>query len=367
MRALTETWWVRSLIGSAAMLMIVGLLVAAVTGLGSPTDERILTVFLINAVAAVSLQTYMGNSGIVSFGHAGFMALGAYGSALFTADPAIKAAAIPDAPGFILTASFGFLPALAIGVAVAALVAAIIGRVFVKLAGSAAAVATLGFMVMVFTILSNAEGLTRGSKAFSGIPAYATLETCVFALAIVLVLARLLRDCDLGLGLRASGDDAIAAQASGVDVLGSRYAMWVASAAGAAVAGVLYAHYIGAILPKAFHYELTLLLVTMAIVGGRSITGAVVGTALVSVLAEGLRRLESGVSIGSFSLNEAPGLTTAVLALLIVLTLTIRPMGLLGRWEIEELALRAVAGRRASAPAEMQGSGESRVLDTARP
>jgi len=347
--AMSQKWWLRALIGSAQILVLVSLIVAGVSLLGSSTDQRILTVFLINLIAAIGLQIYTGTSGIISFGHVGFMALGAYGSALFTADPAIKAMGIPNAPDFILTSAMGFLPAMLIGVGVAAIVAAVIGRVFVRLGGSAAAVATLGFMVMVFTVLSNAEEWTRGAKAFSGIPAYTTMGWCMGAFAVILVIARLLRESDTGLGLRSSRDDAIAAQASGVDVVNSRYVMWVASAACSAVAGALYAHYIGAILPKAFHFELTFLIVTMVIVGGQSITGAIVGTLLITILAEALRRLENGFSLGSFSLSEAPGLTTAVLALLIVFTLTMRPQGLVGRWELDDLTMRWLAKRRAAA------------------
>jgi branched-chain amino acid transport system permease protein len=363
--AMLDKWWARSLLGSTITFLCIGGIATIVMLAGSQTDNRVLMVFLINLVATVSLQTYMGTSGIISFGHVGFMAIGAYGSALFTANPSIKAAAIPNAPHLILNTSLSFLPAIAIGVAAAVLVAAVIGRVFVKLSGSAAAVATLGFMVVVFTVFSNAEEITRGSKAFSGIPPYTTLPGALIIFAIVLVAARLFRDSDLGLGLRSSSDDAIAAQASGVDILSSRFALWVASAAGSAVAGALYAHYIGAILPKAFHYELTLLLVTMVIVGGRSITGAVVGTALITVLAEGLRRMESGFSLGSLSLQEAPGLTTAALALLIVLTLTIRPAGLLGRWEIDELLYRWIVLRSKSDFSEGKGPRKGRVLGPA--
>lgn len=360
MKMLAGPWWKQSLVGSALLIAIVLAIVALVTLAGSATDMRILMVFLINVIAAVSLQTYAGNSGNISFGHVGFMALGAYGSALFTADPAIKAIGIPNAPAFIRDAQIGFLPAILIGVAVAVVAAAAIGRVFVRLSGAAAAVATLGFMVIVYTLLSNAEQLTRGSKAFSGIPEYTTLSWCVALLAIVVVVARLLRDCDTGLGLRACADDPIAGQASGVDILKSRYVMWVASAAGAAIAGALYAHYIGAILPKAFHFELTFLLVTMVIVGGRSITGAMAGAALITVLAEALRRLENGFSIGNLSLSEAPGLTTAVLALLIVATLTLRPQGLVSRWEIEELIQRWQERLRQRAGVQTR-LGENRV------
>jgi branched-chain amino acid transport system permease protein len=342
----SDKWWMRALVGSAELIVMVGIVVALVQLFGSRTDERIMRTLLINLVAAVALQIYTGPSGIMSFGHAGFMALGAYASALFTANPSIKASAIPDAPAFILTAQLPLLPAMLIGVAMAVAVALVIGRTFVRLSGSAAAVATLGLMVVVFTVLSNAEWLTRGAKAFSGIPPYATTSWCLGAVAVTILIARLLRDSDYGLGLRSSREDAIAAEASGVDINRSRLVLWVVSAGLSAVAGALYAHTLLAILPQAFQFQLTFLIVTMVIIGGQSITGAVVGTAAVTLLAEVLRRAENVVTIGGMRLSEAAGLTTIVLGLVIVLMLTLRPQGMLGRWEIDELVARVVASRR---------------------
>jgi branched-chain amino acid transport system permease protein len=352
-------WWVRALVGSAELVAIIGLMVLLVQMFGTRTDIRVTNTLLINLTAAVALQTYMGPSGIISFGHAGFMALGAYGSALFSANPKIKASAIPDAPAFILEAQLPFLPAILIGVATAVIVAAVIGRTFVRLSGSAAAVATLGLMVVVFTVLSNAEWLTRGSKAFSGIPPYATTAWCFAGAAFAIVVARLLRDSDYGLGLRSSRDDAIAAEASGVDIYRSRFLLWLASAGLSAIAGALYAHTLLAILPQAFQFQLTFLIVTMVIIGGQSITGAVVGTAAVTLLAEMLRRAENVLTIGGVRLSEQAGLTTIVLGLLIVLMLTLRPQGLLGRWEIDELAAHVLKRRRARAdmPEGLRGAG----------
>jgi branched-chain amino acid transport system permease protein len=259
---------------------------------------------------------------------------------LFSASPEVKAQAIPHAPALVLNASLGFVPATLIGVTAAVAVALIIGPAMIRLAGAAASVATLGLLVVVFTILSNSEWLIRGSKAFSGIPPFTTLGWAFAAVVLCLAAARLLRDSNIGLGLRSSSEDELAAKASGVDVVGGRFVVWVASAAIAAIAGSLYAHYVLAILPKAFYFDLTFLSVTMLIVGGRSVSGAVIGTAAITVMAEILRRAENGFSIGSFSLSEAPGLTTMILGLLIILALTLRPKGLCGRWELEELVLR---------------------------
>jgi branched-chain amino acid transport system permease protein len=340
MTGLFDHWWVRALSGAGLFALIIALVVALVAAIGSATDGRIAMTFLINLVLVLGLQTYIGNTGIISFGHVSFMALGAYGAALFSASPEVKAQAIPHAPGLVLNASLSFLPATLIGVAVAVAVALIIGLAIVRLTGAAASVATLGLLVVVFTILSNSEWLTRGSKAFSGIPPFTTLGWALGAVVLCLAAARLLRDSNLGLGLRSSSEDELAARASGVNVIGGRFVMWIASAAMAALAGSLYAHYVLAILPKAFYFDLTFLSVTMLIVGGRSVSGAVIGAASITVIAEFLRRAENGFSIGSFSLSEAPGLTTMILGLLIVLALTLRPKGLCGRWELDELVLR---------------------------
>lgn len=340
MTDLIGKWWFRALSGSGVFAIAIALVITIVAAFGSATDVRIAMTFLINLVLVLGLQTYIGNTGIISFGHVSFMALGAYGSALFSASPEVKAQAIPNAPSLVLSASLSFLPATFIGVLVAVAVALVIGLAIVRLTGAAASVATLGLLVVVFTILSNSEWLTRGSKAFSGIPPFTTLGWALFAVVLCLAAARLLRDSNLGLCVRSSSEDELAARASGVNVIGGRLVMWVASAAMAAVAGSLYAHYVLAILPKAFYFDLTFLSVTMLIVGGRSVSGAVTGAASITVMAEFLRRAEYGFSFGSFSLSEAPGLTTIILGLLIVLALALRPKGLFGRWEFDELVLR---------------------------
>ncbi len=339
-------WWVRALIGSAELILLLGLLVLVVLAIGSATDVRVVKSFMISLVGAVALQVYSGPSGVLSFGHVGFIALGAYGSALFTANPQIKAAAIPDAPAFILTSQLPFLPAILIGIAVAVVLAVLIGPTLVRLSGAAAAVATLGLMVVVYTVLSNADWLTRGSRAFSGIPPYTNTAWCFGAVAFAIVVARLMRDSYFGLGLRSSREDLIAAEASGVDVQRARFVAWVVSAGLAAISGALYAHFVLAILPNAFHYEMTFLIVTMVILGGYSVTGTVAGAIVVTILAELLRRAEHGISFGGVRLTEAPGLTGIVLAMIIVLILTLRPQGMLGRWEIDELLARLNRKRR---------------------
>jgi branched-chain amino acid transport system permease protein len=331
-----ERWWLRALVGAAILCSLLACVVALVDYAGSATDERIAMTFLVNLILVMGLQTFVGTSGVISFAHLSFMAVGAYSAVLLTTPPAIKATSIPDAPALIQHAELGFVPATAIAVVVTMVFALIVGLPIVRLAGAAAAVATLGLLVIMHTVLSNFETLTRGAQAFYGIPAYSSLSLALAFGVVAIVVARLVRESSIGLGLRSSREDELSARASGFDVARGRLVVWVVSAGITAMAGSLYAHYVLAILPNAFYFNLTFVIVTMVIVGGQSVTGAFIGAAGLSLLTEFLRRAENGFSVGPIKLADAPGLTTIVLGLLIIGTMILRPKGLAGRWELDD-------------------------------
>ena len=324
---LGDRWWVRALTGIAGWSLVLLLLVALVDAAGSPTDIRVLSTFLIFLVVALALQSFTGLTGIISFAHIGFMALGAYVAAILTTAPAIKLISIPDAPDFLVQAQLGFLTATAIAVAVTMLVAFVIGIPLVRLDGAPAAVATIGVLVIVNTVLANSGDLTRGAQAFYGIPRYTTPFVALGAVILVLLVARLFRDSNTGLGLRSSREDSLGSEASGVEVTRSRLVAWTLSAGMAAAGGSLYAHYVQTILPGGFMFDLTLVIMTMIIVGGPTVSGAVLGAMIVSIVTEFLRRAENDFS--------APGLSTVVLGVLILMTMILRPSGLVGRWETD--------------------------------
>jgi branched-chain amino acid transport system permease protein len=350
MRMALERWWVRALVGAGILCALLAVVVVLVDYAGSATDERIAMTFLVNLILVMGLQTFVGSSGVISFAHVSFMAIGAYSAALLTTPPAIKETSIPDAPALIQGAELGFVPATAIAVAVTMAFALVVGLPIVRLAGAAAAVATLGLLVIMHTILSNFETLTRGAQAFYGIPAYSGLGLGLVFGVVAIVVARLMRESSIGLGLRSSREDELSARASGVNVAQGRLAMWVVGAGITAMAGSLYAHYVLAILPNAFYFSLTFVIVTMVIVGGQSITGAFIGAAALSLLTEFLRRAENGFAVGPLTLEDAPGLTTIVLGLLIIGTMILRPKGIAGRWELDDWLF---GRRRRASPAEM--------------
>lgn len=347
-----DRWYLRALAGAAMLAALLAITIAWIDFAGSPTDKRVALTFLVNLVAVIGIQTFMGNSGVVTFGHVAFVGLGAYTSALLTTPPATKklSSLIPDAPGFILDAELGFVPATLIAVAVVMVFAAVVGVVFVRMSGAAAAIATLSLLVIVRVVLGNWDQLTRGPKTFFGVPEYTTLGSALAWCIAAIFLARLFRESSVGLRLRASRTDEIASQAVGVDIKRVRYAAWVLSAGIAAVSGALYAHLILAFAPQQFFFDLTFLLIVMAIVGGSTVSGAVVGAAGVTIVTEFLRRQESGFDLGPLHVGEAFGLTTLVLGIAVLLTVVLRPDGLLGRWELDEWlgrGLRRLRARRA--------------------
>jgi branched-chain amino acid transport system permease protein len=332
------------------VLLVVVLLTSS---FASAADRNIVLGFLINLTVVVGLQTFAGNSGVMSFGHVGLMALGAYTAALVTTDPAVKEFAIPRAPEFLQTLSIGWVWGALIAMAITAGFAFVVGIPIVRLSGAAAAVATLGLLVIVFVGLSNYDQLTRGAKAFYGAPEYTDLYRAFACVSLALLVSRLFRESSVGLSLRSSRQDTLASAASGVRVARARLAAWTLSAALVGLGGALYAGFIPSLTPKDFYFDLTFIIVTMVIVGGSSTSAAVVGAAIVTVLTELLRRLEGGFALGPIDIGDAPGLSTLGVGALIILTMMLRPQGLLGRWELDELVARGrrrLSRRRESVP-----------------
>jgi branched-chain amino acid transport system permease protein len=300
---------------------------------------RLATLYLIYVTAVVGMQIYSGNSGIISFGHAGFMALGAYGAALLTIQPAVISTSLPDLPGWLSGIAGGQPLWLGMSGAllVVGLVAALFGLPLARLGGAAASIATLGFLVIIHVTLVASADITRGSQTFFGIPrgvsAFLALAVAVIAVAV----ARIYRSSKGGLALRAAREDEIAARASGVNVVRQRFIAWVLGGLVSGAAGVLLAHFLGAFSPKDFYFNLTFLMMSMLILGGIStVSGAVGGTALIVVMVDLLRRLEGGTEIAGLQLPQVFGLTDIGVGLVILAVMYRLRDGLFGLREIDE-------------------------------
>lgn len=300
---------------------------------------RLATLYLIYVTAVVGMQIYSGNSGIISFGHAGFMALGAYGSALLTIQPAVLSTSLPNLPHWLAGMVGGqtLLVGMAGALVVVGLVAILFGLPLSRLGGSAASIATLGFLVIVHVTLVASADITRGSQTFFGVPRGVSALTALPVALIAVTLARFYRGTKGGLALRAAREDEVAARASSVNVERQRFIAWVLGALVSGMAGVLLAHFLGAFSPKDFHFNLTFLLMSMLILGGIStVSGAVGGTALIVVMVDLLRRFEGGAEVFGLKMPEVFGLTDIGVGLVILAVMYRLRDGLFGLREVDE-------------------------------
>jgi branched-chain amino acid transport system permease protein len=315
--------------------LVVAALVAGLIFPGS--GERLVTLFMINVIAVIGFGVYSGNSGIISFGHAGFMAIGAYASGLMTINPIVQKTALPHLPEWLSGLGMPFIPALFVALLVVALVAVIIGIPVARLAGSSASICSLGFLVIVHVVLIASNDFTRGSQTFFGIPRAVNLWVALpFAMAAI-AIARVYRDSSAGMQLRASREDEIAATAVGVNVRRHRFVSWVLGAILAGAAGALLGHFIGAFSPKDFYFNLTFTLLAMLILGGiTTVSGAVLGAAVIMVVVEMLRKLEGGVDLSVVTLPGVFGLTDIGIGLAILTVMYRLQDGILGVREVDE-------------------------------
>ena len=171
-----------------------------------------------------------------------------------------------------------------------------------------------------------------------------------FAVAAV-VAARIFKDSKTGLLLRASREDAFSAASVGVAVRAYRVRAWVLSGVIAGAAGALFGWWIGTISPTDFFLAPTFALIVMFIVGGkRTVAGAVVGAALVTLVQEEVRGYEdSSVHLGLFTIHRLTGLTQMVLVVMILVVMYLRPEGIVGREEPDEAVARLLRLRRRTA------------------
>ncbi len=321
-------------VAAILLLVIAATVLAMLIGTAS---ERVLTVFFISLIAVVGMGVYSGNSGILSFGHLSFMAIGAYAAALLTLPTQLKIATLPKLPQWLATTEMGLLPATIIAVLLTSAVALLVGKAIGKLEGSATVITTLGLLIIVHGIAIGWRDVTRGSQTFFGIPRETTLWVAAAGVIVALIIARLYRDSVSGLRLRAGRENAIAASAVGIRIPHERLISFVLSAALMALSGALIAHFLGAISPKKFYFTDTFLLLAMLIVGGMTtVTGAITGAVTITIVTEVLRRFEGGFSLAGLEMPAVFGTTQIGIGLIILFAMFRKPDGLAGLKEWEE-------------------------------
>jgi branched-chain amino acid transport system permease protein len=297
---------------------------------------RVLIILGINIILVVALNLSNGFTGVFSLGHVGFMAIGAYVSSILTLTLRTKADNLPDLPAWLAHVQFSFLPALLTAGLLAAVIAWLIGIPLMRLSGHYVSVATLGFLVIVHIVLINWTQFTRGARTFSGVLQYTTLWWVYAWILITIYVVWRIVHSPYGRMLLAVREDGIAAQVVGINILRARQLAFVISAFLTAVGGGLMAHFLTSFSPATFYFVATFNYIIMLVVGGMgSISGSVLGAALVTLLSEVLRNAENGVQIGGLSLPPLYGISQIILAVVFVLIVVLRREGLMGNREID--------------------------------
>ncbi|HEU0200408.1 MAG TPA: branched-chain amino acid ABC transporter permease [Burkholderiaceae bacterium] len=265
----------RGLMGLGALAAVIALLPL---GLANDYFYDVAILVALNAIVCVGLNLLIGYAGQISLGHAGFFALGAYGSAVLSANH-----------GWPVWLS---IPASTLGVALLAL---LVGRPTLRLKGHYLAMATLGLGVIISIVISTEDRITGGPDGMS-VPPLVLFGWTVQgertwywivggALLLAVWLAQNLIDSRAGRALRALHGSEIAAETIGIRSARYKLIVFVLSAAFAAVAGALTAHYAGFITPARASFLHSVELVIMVVFGGMASTfGAVVGAAVLTTL-----------------------------------------------------------------------------------
>jgi branched-chain amino acid transport system permease protein len=317
------------------LAFLVALAVALASLAFGLTGQRVAIQFCVNLCAVLAFQLFSGNSGIVSFGHTAFMGIGAYVSAWLTMPATLQRTVLPNLPAFLGGYELPLVAALILVGLVGVIIAAVSGLPIARLNGASASIATLGFLIIVYSVLAAARDFTRGNQAFYGVPRSTDIVVASVAALVFIIFARLFRESRTGLMLRASRDNEVAAVASGVNPRQARLIAWALSGGLGAIAGALYGHMLGAFTPKDFYFDLAFAYVAMMIVGGMStVTGAVGGVGMIMLLQEGLQRLEGGFALGPIQVPQVFGLPIVGVSLAILLVLLLRPAGLFGTREL---------------------------------
>jgi branched-chain amino acid transport system permease protein len=296
-------------------------------GFGGSTGD-ILTEMMVRIVMVVGLYIFVGNSGILSYAHIGFAAIGAYASAWFTCCtlPMVKPLYLPGLPDVLLQNAFPLPVGLLSAAVVSGLVALAVGVIFVRLSGISASIASFAFLAIVYAVYSNWDSVTAGTSSISNIPVVIGPGLATLGAVAAIWVAFVFQVTRYGFMLRASRDEPVAARSSGVRIRHMRLIAWVLSAMVAGIGGALYSSFMGILTIDSFYLNLTFLTIAMLTVGGlQSLGGAAVGVICVTLVTEVLRALESG----NWFIVAPKGIQEIGLGIIMILILIFRPKGLL--------------------------------------
>ncbi|MBI1796310.1 MAG: branched-chain amino acid ABC transporter permease [Candidatus Eisenbacteria bacterium] len=312
----------KQLLWCAGLLAVLLAVDTALPRIVNPYIAQVIVLCGINIILAVSLNLVNGFTGQFSIGHAGFMAIGAYSSAMFSlkvgAPWASELVAVGMAP--FVAHGVALLAALILGGALAAIAGFLVGLPSLRLRGDYLAIVTLGFGEIIRVLILNVDAV-GGARGLPGIPGWASIFWVGAGVAAVILLARHLALSTHGRALFAIRDDEVAAESLGVDTTRYKVLAFVIGAFFAGIAGGLFAHFLSYLNPNSFTFLKSIEVVAMVVLGGMgSISGSVLAAIVLTLLPEVLRPVREYRMV--------------IYSLMLIVLMITRPGGLMGSREI---------------------------------
>lgn len=291
---------------------------------------------MVYAVVAVSMNLVNGFTGLFSLGQAGFMALGAYVTAIFTI-PVEQRASVYYISGInpvIANIQLPIVVALILGGLVAAGVAALIGFPVLRLKSDYLAIATLGFAEIIRACIAapQFDTITNGSYGLKSIPGFTSIFQPLIIATICIGLMVLLINSSYGRMFKAVREDEIAAEAMGINLFKTKELSFVISSFFAGVSGGMLAMFMRSIDSKTFQVALTYDILLIVVIGGiGSVTGSVLGAFIVTAGREVLRFFDEPLYIGTVNIPLfRPGFRMVIFSILLMVVVLFYSKGLMG-------------------------------------
>ncbi len=303
------------------------------------------TVRIINNVAifiilAVSYNLINGVTGQFSLEPNGFVAIGAYVTAILTvdADAMLYQYDIEDPSAWILALQTNFIWALFFSGLVSALLALSLSFPVFRVRGDYLAIVTLGFGFIIRILAINSPQITNGSLGINDIPEYSNLYwtggICILTVIAVLNIIY----SKYGRAMKAVRDDEDAASAMGINTFKIKTYAFSTSAFFEGVGGGLLACLLTSISPDLFTFFLTFQLLIIIVLGGLgSTTGAILGTIFVMAGLEWMRFLDEPMNIFGIQTDGLPGMRMVVFSLILIIVMLFAREGLMGKKEFKDL------------------------------
>ena len=314
------------------------LLVVAVAFAGTFTSSAIqfqVRSVLVTAAIVVSLYVFVGNSGVLSFGHVSFVALGAFAAGISTAPASAMATTFPTLLPFLAGLEIGNIPSLILAAAIGGLAALAVGLPIVRLSGLSAGIATFAVLIITNNVLRNWEAIGPGARTLPLVPRTTGFLQATIGLLLVMTIAYLYQRSRWGRLLRSAREYPFAARAVGVDIHRQRLLAFTLSGALSGFAGGLLVHLLASIATEQVFLDLTFITLAMLVVGGiGSLWGAVVGGLGIAGLNSFLAEAERGMTLYDLQFRFPGGTRLVMDGVVMLVVLMLRPQGITGSKEL---------------------------------